>query len=245
MQIYEKRLISRFLDAKNTIPIGENSIYEILSEVKQGIYKKEVEFLRTKKTKEERDALKGKLIAWTISGEFVETREKKNFCGHTQVISIDIDRKDNEGRDLTDEIAQFQGDPSVLGYYRSASGDGECKKTKTPLGGYALFFAIEVRKGHEAEDHKRHYFTLKEELEALNLKIDPAPKELNAIRFASYDPDAYIKEDRENVVQRTIASLDEKASTLSEFTPRLSPPQRKEEATSEAPDRKFTPPPPP
>jgi len=62
MQIYEKRLISRFLDVKNTIPIGENSIYEILSEVKQGIYKKEVEFLRTKKTKEERDNLKGKLI---------------------------------------------------------------------------------------------------------------------------------------------------------------------------------------
>lgn len=245
MQIYQKKLISRFFDAKNTIPIGGNSIWEVLSEVKNGLYKKEVDFLRTKTTKDERDNLKGKLIAWTISGEFADTREKKNFCEHTQVISIDIDRKDNEGRDLTDEMVQFQGDPSVLGYYRSASGDGECKKTKTPLGGYALFFAIEVRKGHEAEDHKRHYFTLQNELKALNLNIDPAPKELNAIRFASYDPDAYIKEDRENVVQRTTASLDEKASTLSEFTPRPSPPQRKEEASSEAPDRKFTPPPTP
>ena len=243
MQIYQKKSISRFLNGKNTTPIGENSPFEILHSIKKGEHQKEVEFLRTKKTKEERDALKLSLTAWTISGQFTEARRKENFCDHSQVISIDLDRKDNKGRDLRSDLLPFQNDPSVLGYFNSASGDGECKKTGILLGGYAIFFAIEVRKGHEAEDQKRHFLSLEAEFDALGLVIDKAPKEFNALRFASYDPDAYTKDDQENISPRTLSSLEEKASTLPKLTPKDNPSPRTAKATDEDLDPKFTPPP--
>lgn len=243
MQIYQKKSISRFLNGKNTTPIGENSVFEILHSIKKGEHQKEVEFLRNKKTKEERDALKLNLTAWTISGQFTEARKKENFCDHSQVISIDLDRKDNKGRDLRSDLLPFQNDPSVLGYFNSASGDGECKKTGILLGGHAIFFAIEVRKGHEAEDQKRHFLSLEAEFDALGLVIDKAPKEFNALRFASYDPDAYTKDDQENISPRTLSSLEEKASTLPKLTPKDKPSPRTEKATDEALDPKFTPPP--
>jgi predicted P-loop ATPase len=243
MQNYTRKSISRFLNGKTTIPIGEDSPFEILDAIKNGDYKKEIDELRSKKTKEERDALKLNLTSWTISGQFLDSRRKENFYEHSNTISIDLDRKDNKEKDLRSVLLPFQNDPSVLGYFNSASGEGECKKTGTLLGGFAIFFAIEVRKGYEEEDQKKHFLSLEKELSALGLVIDKAPKEFNAIRFASFDPEAYIRTDRTNISPRTLSSLEEKASTLPKLAPKPSPPQRPENVTEEPLDQKFTPPP--
>lgn len=234
------------MSGKNTTPIGEDSPFEILHAIKRGDFRKEVEYLRTKKTKDERDALKLNLTTWTISGQFIEGRKKEDFYEHSQVISIDLDRKDNKGQPLEElrtALLPFQNDPSVLGYFNSASGDGECKKEGIALGGFAIFFAIEVRKGHETEDQRRQFLALEAEFNALGLVIDKAPKEFNALRFASYDPDAYIKDDQENVSPRMLSTLQEKASTLPKLTPKDTPSPRTEKDTDEALDPKFTPPP--
>ena len=58
-------------------------------------YKEQIEHIRSIADEEQQKSLKKKLPQATISGTFAPTRKAENLMTHSNLLCIDIDRKDN------------------------------------------------------------------------------------------------------------------------------------------------------
>lgn len=161
-------MISIYSTDRQKVPIKNVTLENYLEWVKEGKWQDEVLAVRNKKLE------KRHLQVVTPSGVFDKTKEEKNLVEHSGFICIDIDKKDNIA-DIDKEI--LAADPYTYAIHDSVSGTG----------GVALFVKIDPKKHKDAFDGLKKYY-----LEKYCIVIDAACRNINRLRYVSYDPDLYL-----------------------------------------------------
>jgi len=111
-------------------------------------------------------------------GVFKNSKQKKDLITYSGIINIDIDTKDNPDIDLGAVKVQLFNDPFVLAGYHSIGGEG-----------LSLFMKINPTK------HSESFLAIEKHLaDEYHIMVDQQCKNLNRLRFVSYDPDAYYDE---------------------------------------------------
>lgn len=164
--------VSWFKDYYSTDPGGTVSLIQWLQSKK---LQQQVEAIRELPTKEQRDAAKSKLPAITPSGIF----SKRNSSGlkqHSGIICIDIDKTGNEEienySDLKKELCKLK---QVAYCGASVSGTG--------------FFLL-IPLAYPGR-HKEQFQALKNEFWKWGIVIDKSCGNIDRLRGASFDADAY------------------------------------------------------
>ncbi len=67
-------------------------------------YKEQIEYIRSIEDEEQQKSLKKQLPLATISGTFVPIRKAENLVTHSNLLCIDIDKKDNMGVTWFDDL---------------------------------------------------------------------------------------------------------------------------------------------
>lgn len=163
---------SVFQRVSDNYPIGEINIFEIATTtVFKGIVFKYRETLNKE--------LKKRMPAYIPSGVFSK-RNAKSLVEPSNVISIDIDGKDNPSISSTAEMKRLVSQLPFIWY----CGDS--------VGGKGVFCLIKY------EDHTKHkdYFkALQQDFMEIGLVIDKGCNDICRLRIVSFDPEPYINEE--------------------------------------------------
>lgn len=144
-----------------------------------GKYKEQIENIRSITDEELQKSLKKQLPLATISGTFAPTRKAENLVAHSNLLCIDIDKKDNMGVTWFDDLKhEWHNIPQILYAGHSTRGEG--------------WFAI-FRIAHP-DKHKAQFEALQRDFASSGLVIDRACKDVCRMRFISYDPEPYVNE---------------------------------------------------
>lgn len=166
--------VSFFTSCNSTNPSDVN-LYDFITMDK---YKDKIEHIRAGATLEEKKTRKNaaSLPAVTVSTRMQGGRGAKYVVGHTNLMCIDIDYKDNvEIFPQIPEILQLLD--YVCFYQLSASGQG--------------YYAIVPIA--DAEDHRLHFNALYEEFKDLGITIDKQCSDEGRLRYYSYDENRFVK----------------------------------------------------
>lgn len=140
---------------------------ELLSKIKFGEWKNQVEVIRSETDKVKRNKLKLNLPTVTIGGTFKE-RSSDNLIEHSGFICVDIDNYNDKSSLLSD--------PYTYALFNSASGNG-------------IAIIVKVNKDKHKESYRwlSNYYFLN-----FGISVDPAPSNVASLRFVSYDPDLFV-----------------------------------------------------
>ena len=139
-----------------------------------------------------------------IEGE----RKRENIREFTNLICIDIDKKDNE-MPMEEIFKILKSLPYVAFAQRSCSGEG-----------YYAIIPIKYER-----NHLEHFLALEEDFAQMGITIDKACKDETRTRFFSYDLDRYVAEKCEAYVRRVPCTKGaEVAVTTATEPPRFSTP---------------------
>ena len=137
-------------------------------------YKEQIEHIRSISDEDVQKRLKLQLPVATISGTFAPTCKAENLVAHSNLLCIDIDKKDNLDVDWFDDMKhEWHNIPQILYAGRSIRGKG-----------WFAIFRIAYPDKHEAQ-----FEALKRDFANSGLIIDKACKNVNRMRFISYDPE--------------------------------------------------------
>jgi hypothetical protein len=168
--------VSWFHDYYNTAPGGTVSLLQWLQSKK---LQQKVEAIRAMATKGEKDAAKSKLPAITPSGIFSQ-RNSSSLYKHSGLICIDIDQRGNEEienySDLKKELCKLK---QVAYCGASVSGTG-------------FFLLIPLA---YPDKHKEQFAALKQQFWKWGIVIDKNCGNIDRLRGASFDADAYYNHD--------------------------------------------------
>ena len=143
-------------------------------------YKEQIEHIRSITNKEQQKSLKKLLPLATISGTFAPTRKAENLVAHSNLLSIDIDKKDNMGVTWFDNLKhEWHNIPQVLYAAHSVRGEGW----------FAIFHIA------YPEKHRAHFEALQRDFANSGLVVDKSCKDVSRMRTISYDPKPYVNED--------------------------------------------------
>lgn len=143
-------------------------------------HKEQIEYIRSIQDEDKQKRLKLQLPVATISGTFAPTCKAENLVAHSNLLCIDIDKKDNMDVDWFDDLKhEWHNIPQILYAGRSIRGKG-----------WFAIFRIAYPDKHEDQ-----FEALKRDFANSGLIIDKACKNVNRMRFISYDPEPYINED--------------------------------------------------
>ena len=142
-------------------------------------YKEQIEHIRSISDEDVQKSLKKQLPLATISGTFAPIRKAENLVAHSNLLCIDIDKKDNMGVTWFDDLKhEWRNIPQILYAGRSIRGKG--------------WFAI-FRIAYP-DKHKAQFEALQRDFLSSGLVIDNACKDVSRMRFISYDPEPYVNE---------------------------------------------------
>ena len=142
-------------------------------------YKEQIEHIRSITDEELQKSLKKQLPLATISGIFAPTRKAENLVTHSNLLCIDIDKKDNMSVTWFDDLKhEWHNIPQILYAGHSIRGKG--------------WFAI-FRIAYP-DKHKAQFDALQRDFANSGLVIDRACKDVCRMRFISYDPEPYVNE---------------------------------------------------
>lgn len=165
-------------------------LYKELHRFKEGYYSVAVEQCRSFDTKVERDEYKVRNInAVTFSCLFKDGDYRKgtNIVSNTNIMCIDIDDKG-----LSNFIAsQRQSNPnySLHDYKKELFDSLPCIYSGLSVSGTGIFLLIR----YEAAEHLDVFMDIQDYFDkTYGVKIDAACKDLNRLRFATFDPMSYI-----------------------------------------------------
>jgi hypothetical protein len=166
--------ISIFNGATDAKPVGESTVNDWLADVLGGKWRAQHEELALVTDKEQREALKKRLPAFTLSGHFTY-RELNKLIAHSGFICFDFD---GLNADTLAKKAELEADPYTYAVGLSASGKG-------------LFCLIKIDGGRHLDAWQAldAYY-----LSKYGLIADPKAKDIPRLRFASYDPSLFINE---------------------------------------------------
>jgi hypothetical protein len=122
--------------------------------------------------------LKGQLLAITPSSLQNGGRGERFHDKHSGYLSFDVDGLGNKIDDTLKRITQL---PYVSYCGKSASGNG-------------LWGLVPIK---YPSYHKYHFDALIQTFNLINIKLDPAPRNVASYRFLAYDPDAYFNDQAE------------------------------------------------
>ena len=143
-------------------------------------YKEHIEYIRSLIDEKLQKRLKLELPQATISGTFAPTCKAENLVTHSNLLCIDIDKKDNMDVDWFDDLKyEWCNIPQILYAGHSIRGKG--------------WFAI-FRIAYP-DKHKDQFEALKRDFANSGLIIDEACKNVNRLRTISYNPEPYVNED--------------------------------------------------
>lgn len=200
---------------KFTKIVKHSTLNECIEEIRNGIYKKQVEEIRklnTEKGKEEADKLKKNLLGFTASGVFKKNRRITEISDYNQCVILDFD--DISADYLQEAKNRATLAPYTLAAFISPRGTGLkiIVKVNTELEAHGLAF-------QQVAD----YYA-----QALNEEIDPSGKDCSRLCFMSYDPEAWYNEEAEVFTvsaelpvqkeTKPVLSEDEKFENLIKFT---------------------------
>ena len=161
------------------------SLYTFLQHIKNGgelAPKDTTDQVRSYSDPSEYKAAKARLLqAVTPSGTFNGGHELKNLVQYNDVFNIDIDVKDNpelfnDSNRLRLFLERLKHQYQCIAYWRSVSH------------GVSILY----RTRGEIEQHLNIFLNIEKEFKAAGIKIDENCKNVNRLRFSSYDPDLYI-----------------------------------------------------
>lgn len=142
-------------------------------------YKEQIEHIRSISDEDVQKRLKLQLPLATISGTFAPIRKVENLVTHSNLLCIDIDKKDNMGVTWFDDLKnEWHNISQILYAGRSIRGKG--------------WFAI-FRIAYP-DEHKAQFEALQRDFANSGLVIDKSCKDVNRMRFISYDPEPYVNE---------------------------------------------------
>ena len=143
-------------------------------------YKEQIEHIRSIKDEDVQKSLKKQLPLATISGTFAPIRQADNLVTHSNLLCIDIDKKDNMDVDWFDDLKyEWRNIPQILYAGHSIRGKG-----------WFVIFHIAYPQKHEAQ-----FEALQQDFFRVGLIIDETCKDVSRMRFVSYDPEPYVNED--------------------------------------------------
>ena len=190
--------ISYFVPSKNKDGIyvpgviaKTTELYKELHRFKEGYYSYAVELCRSFDTKAERDDYKVRNInAITFSCYFKDNDYRKgtNIVNNTNIMCIDIDDKGVSEYILS----QREKNPnySLNTYKQELFNTLPCIYAGLSVSGTGLFLLIR----YEEAEHLDVFFDIQYFFDTTyGVKIDASCKDLNRLRFATFDPTSYIK----------------------------------------------------
>ena len=164
-------VLDRFVDPVN----GYKGTVDIIRDAKKaGKSKAEIDSLKTQN-----------LHAITFSCTTSTTRGANNDIP-TGIIVVDLDQKHNPNIDDWHAVARKMSEQSgAIGSFISASGEG-------------CFFLVKYNK--DLAKHLDVFYSLQKELSEVDLNVDDSCKDLNRLRFVTYDPDGIIFRDWDSIL---------------------------------------------
>ena len=185
---------SFFTDFKT--PRERKNFIEIMDIIKSGVYKTEIDLLRSKiasNNSKEASIIKSKLHSFTPSGVFEGARNGDSLAAYSNVLHLDFDKLTQE---QIDELKNsLRTDSSVLAFFVSPSGNG-----------LKVFFKIDDSPAQHALNMKKLFRYAKSNW---GLRPDEQCIDLPRLCFMSYDPEAHFNADAELVSYDIAKSVEE------------------------------------
>jgi predicted P-loop ATPase len=174
-----KILVSTFKNVLSSTVIKDVTIIDVLNDIFNGTYKKEILHARSLDAKDY-DLFKKTLPCFTASGTFTKTRKIANLNQHSNLLQIDIDFKDNQNvnPNAWGAVTQLKACYSL---FISPSGKG-----------YKALFVIDGNFHNQYFLYYETYFR-----DVLGVIIDKQCKDITRLFIYSYDPNLYINYDAE------------------------------------------------
>lgn len=174
-----KLMVSLYQDFK--INLGTKNIMDVFTEIKSNKYQSEVNSIRYAKHKGDEslvDELKSKLIGFTSSGVFGESRTKINLQSYSQIICLDFD--DIPVNEVENLKASIDKSEYTLASFISPSGEG-----------VKAFIQV----SSNAEQHTSTYNQIANYYQEITgYKFDAKCKDVTRLCFISFDENAFINE---------------------------------------------------
>lgn len=150
------------------------SLYDFLSDIKNGKVKNEIKEIQKIKDKDRRTLKKKSLPSVSLSGLFDPSRNKKNLKKHSGLIQVDFD----EVKDLAKAFELLKKDAFTLACFISPSGEGIKLIVRIPANGGT----------HEASFKAlREYYRKK-----YNIEPDEKCSDVSRLCFLSYDKNIFV-----------------------------------------------------
>ena len=128
-------------------------------------------------TGKERQILKTQLLPIVTPSVVVkDKRDTEHINGYTNIICLDIDKKDNPNMELDTILEKLKRLPYVAVAQKSASSEGYC-----------VFIPIKY-----ANNHTEHFLALEQDFAEMGIVIDKACKDVVRARYYSFDADRYV-----------------------------------------------------
>ncbi|MCX6214651.1 VapE domain-containing protein [Spirosoma sp.] len=155
--------------------LSDIDIKEFLEGVRNGVWRKEVEWVREAADKAIYDKRKSTVPGVTIWGTFI-IRNAGRSDVPSGLMSVDLDHLDES--EIQRVFNLLKADPYVYAVFRSIGGKGLC-----------VIFRVDYQRWLESFEGIRIYLT---EQHGLVMGWDASVKDICRLRFVSYDPDTYV-----------------------------------------------------
>ena len=160
----------------------EVCLVNLLEWLTTDLFKDKILYLRSLKTKEERDKCKSKLPVITPSGLFKNRIAEIELVKHSGLLAFDVDWKENlHITNYSDLKKQLSNIPNIA----------YCGLSASATGYWGLVKIAQIDK------HKEHFEALYNAFKRLRIIIDKKPSNVASKRGCSYDPDAYFNHNPE------------------------------------------------
>lgn len=182
--------VSRYNNCKD----NTGTVVNLLRWLQDDSLKAKVAAIRAISDKDERDKLKkSTLPGITVCGTF-SIRKKECLLKHSGLICIDIDLKDNKHLGNYDQIKRVVSTAPFVAY---------CGISVSGTGYFVIIPVLSPKK------HDQHFEAIRRLFERLKINIDITGKDINRLRFYSWDdapyinhsavPFSYTREDKEPI----------------------------------------------
>lgn len=157
-------------------------------------------------TGKERQNLKTQLLPIVTPSVLVkDKRDTEHINGYTNIMCLDIDKKDNPNMGLDAILGKLKRLPYVAVAQKSASSEGYC-----------VFIPIK-----HANKHTEHFLALEQDFAEMGIVIDKACKDVVRARYYSFDADRYVNPACSIYVKRALphSQAKDRASVVAYTTP--------------------------